>query len=280
MSNLNTNIRPTESMGESLENQAGQAQAALDRVCEMLLAGQVSPGQRVSEKALARQLGMSIIPVREALAHLIAMGVLVKVPHYGTFAQQLGPEGVSQFADFRLMVYSYAIARAAADPEPTALVELQTAAKRFEQQAREAIETNWDSAESSDWQAMLTDVVQAILNVLHAALSVAHMDVQGEIFRQADLLHIMLVRDNWQILTRADLMDHLREAYVERPLWGFVSAIEARDVQRAQRLHFDRAQFAYHDMDRRIQAARGEHGSFPPPRVARLGSARFEFSAP
>jgi hypothetical protein len=96
-------------------------------------------------------------------------------------------------------------------------------------------------------------------------------------FRQADLLHVMLAREAWQVLGREEMTAHLEEAYVKRPLGGFVRAVEAGDSAEAQRLHFERARFAYHDMESRIRGARGEAGGDRG--GVRLTEARFRFGA-
>ncbi|HUT36590.1 MAG TPA: GntR family transcriptional regulator [Planctomycetota bacterium] len=264
-------------MTTPLDSYAGQTKVALDHVCAKLFAGKIAPGARVSERALARELKMSIIPVREALAHLIAFGVLVKIPHYGTFAQRLEPGAVARLADFRLMAYAYAIARAAADPEPGALAELKAAARQFEEKATQAVSQDWGAATPEAWDDMVSGMTLGMLAVFQQVLRVARMDVQVEMFRRADLLHVMLAREAWQVLSRRDMVEHLDEAYVKRPLGEFVAAIEAGDVERAQRLHFERARFAYHDMGRRILAARGEGPESPAHAHARLTDARFEF---
>lgn len=48
----------------------------IERIRSMVLSGELLPGQKVLQKELAEQLGVSRIPVREALAQLHAEGVL------------------------------------------------------------------------------------------------------------------------------------------------------------------------------------------------------------
>jgi len=48
-----------------------------ERVLRLLFSGQLAPGARVAEQALARRLGVSRVPVREALAKLVGQGLLV-----------------------------------------------------------------------------------------------------------------------------------------------------------------------------------------------------------
>jgi DNA-binding GntR family transcriptional regulator len=49
-----------------------------------LLDGELKPGERLNVDAIARDLGISKIPVREALQRLANMGVITQHPHSGT----------------------------------------------------------------------------------------------------------------------------------------------------------------------------------------------------
>ena len=54
-----------------------------DRIRGLIERGQLAPGERVNVDAIARSLGISKIPVREAISQLEAMGLLVTTPHAG-----------------------------------------------------------------------------------------------------------------------------------------------------------------------------------------------------
>lgn len=69
----------------------------VDRVAEqvttILLDGQLRPGDAININALAKTAGVSVVPVREALARLGAVGLLRFVPNHGySVAPQLTPE--------------------------------------------------------------------------------------------------------------------------------------------------------------------------------------------
>ena len=59
-----------------------------------LLACEFQPGERLVIDDLARRLGVSIIPVREALQMLQAEGLVVNVPHVGAAAAPLSRESI------------------------------------------------------------------------------------------------------------------------------------------------------------------------------------------
>src|ERR671932_592147 len=58
---------------------------------EAILRGRLKPGQRIVESRLARELGVSQAPVREALRELEQMGLVVNHTRRGTFVRELSP---------------------------------------------------------------------------------------------------------------------------------------------------------------------------------------------
>jgi DNA-binding GntR family transcriptional regulator len=55
-----------------------------DRILTWILEGELQPGSRIVETRVARQLGMSQTPVREALRDLAALGFVVTEPYRGS----------------------------------------------------------------------------------------------------------------------------------------------------------------------------------------------------
>lgn len=74
----------------------------------------IEPGARVSIDGLARQLGVSPTPVREALARLETAELVVKEPHRGyRTTELLDSEQLEDLYRFRLLIEPWAAARAA-----------------------------------------------------------------------------------------------------------------------------------------------------------------------
>jgi DNA-binding GntR family transcriptional regulator len=63
-----------------------------DFVVGRILSGDLQPGDRVVESALAREFGISQAPVRDAVRDLVMMGYLETEPHKGTWVRSLSPE--------------------------------------------------------------------------------------------------------------------------------------------------------------------------------------------
>lgn len=64
--------------------------------------GQILPGSRINEPGLARELGISRAPVREALRMLLALGVVESTPYQGMRLSPLPPERIRQINKVRL----------------------------------------------------------------------------------------------------------------------------------------------------------------------------------
>jgi DNA-binding GntR family transcriptional regulator len=63
-----------------------------DFIVGAILDGELLPGDRVVESALARELGMSQAPVRDAIRELVMMGFLDTEPHKGTSVRSFTPD--------------------------------------------------------------------------------------------------------------------------------------------------------------------------------------------
>lgn len=83
-----------------------------DYIYTQIKSGVYEPGSRISETGLARELGVSQSPVREAILELSAMGLLEEKPYSGTFVRKLTPEDIEDIYDVRAYIEKYAITRA------------------------------------------------------------------------------------------------------------------------------------------------------------------------
>jgi DNA-binding GntR family transcriptional regulator len=95
---------------------------------DMLMNHDVNPGARLNIDALARGLGVSPTPVREALARMEAEGLVLKEPRRSyTVAPLIGLDELRALIDFRLLIEPAAAAAAARN----ATTEQATALKTF-----------------------------------------------------------------------------------------------------------------------------------------------------
>jgi DNA-binding GntR family transcriptional regulator len=89
------------------------AEAALERLREAIIMGELTPGTPLRLEDLARQLGMSISPIREAVRHLEALGLAEHVPHHGAKVMRLDVEELRELFSIRLALEGMAVRRAA-----------------------------------------------------------------------------------------------------------------------------------------------------------------------
>lgn len=79
-----------------------------ERLRSSILTGQLAPGERLYEAALAREFGISRGPVREALALLEGDGLVVNEPRRGKFVRELGPRVIDEIYSLRRVLEPYA----------------------------------------------------------------------------------------------------------------------------------------------------------------------------
>jgi len=92
---------------------ASDAPSASDRACqrirEQLATGELQAGDRIFEVDLARSLGVSRTPVREALMRLRRDGLVVAQPRRGTFVAHPSPARFQQLLDYRIALEEFAV---------------------------------------------------------------------------------------------------------------------------------------------------------------------------
>lgn len=87
--------------------------AVRDEIRERIIDGRYPPNTRIVERSLAEQLGVSRIPVREALRMLETEGFVTLVPRRGVLVRQLSEKDVDELFDVRRALEVLAAERAA-----------------------------------------------------------------------------------------------------------------------------------------------------------------------
>ena len=100
-------------------SRANTTDSVVDALRLLIVDGILPAGERINEVHLARELGISRTPLREALARLTSEGALDTIPHIGHFVRPLTLEEVDQL---------YAI-RPILDPEALRLAGLPSREK-------------------------------------------------------------------------------------------------------------------------------------------------------
>jgi len=80
---------------------------------QAIVQGRLPPGSKVVEAAIARELGVSRAPVREAARLLAQQGLLVANPRRGFFVRQFAIADIDEIYDLRLCIERHAAVLAA-----------------------------------------------------------------------------------------------------------------------------------------------------------------------
>ncbi|GAA2423029.1 GntR family transcriptional regulator [Actinomadura vinacea] len=199
-------------------------QTVYDALVELIVNGVLQPGQRMVEAELARQLGVSRQPIREAFHRLQAEGWVDLRPGQGAFVHTPTEREVDQLLDVRGLLESEAarLAAAAASPQDAA------ALRAIWQRGVEALE-------AGDPEPIV------------AANAEFHAQVRAlsDNMVLADLIGVVDRRVRWYY--RRVVQARGAESWAEHA--ELIEAIEAHDGPRAAaiaRRHTERTREAYH----------------------------------
>jgi DNA-binding GntR family transcriptional regulator len=109
--------------GQELVRRSSGEQAAL-YVRRLIFEGRLTPGSRVQQDDIARTLGISRIPLREALVALEREGWVTLEMHRGAFVNVLDERAVRDHYELFGIVYGYTIRQALARSGPQLVEEL------------------------------------------------------------------------------------------------------------------------------------------------------------
>ena len=97
-----------------------------------ILKGELKPGERLMEIALAEKLGVSRTPVREAMRKLELEGLVVMIPRRGAQVANITEKDLNDVLEVRIALENLSIENACARMTEEQLGDLWKAAKNFE----------------------------------------------------------------------------------------------------------------------------------------------------
>jgi DNA-binding GntR family transcriptional regulator len=102
-----------------------EAQRVFERLKSLILQNRLPAGAPLSHSQLCRDLQTSRTPVREALSKLEGLGLVMTVPHRGTFVSQLGLHDFLEITQIRALLEPFAARQAAGRVPAEALDALE-----------------------------------------------------------------------------------------------------------------------------------------------------------
>jgi DNA-binding GntR family transcriptional regulator len=133
----------------------------------LIVTGRLKPGERIVESRVARELGVSQAPVREALALLERQGLVVKIQNRGNFVSRLHARELRELFTLRAVLDAFSARLAAEKATPTDIARLR------------GLLTRMRTAEKTGDMAKLTD---AHLQLHEAIYRLSGHDLLREIF--------------------------------------------------------------------------------------------------
>jgi DNA-binding GntR family transcriptional regulator len=121
---------------------AGHAEQVLR---EMIFSGDLAPGVRISAEEVAENLGMSPIPVREALRSLASRGLVEAIAHRGFQVRPADREDFAETYQLRMLLDPFAAKLAVPRMDADAIAALDRAMDTFERTIRGEDRASYDA---------------------------------------------------------------------------------------------------------------------------------------
>ncbi len=103
---------------------------------QAILRGQLQPGERLMEIHLAKQLGVSRTPVREAIHKLEVEGLVITYPRRGAVVAEITVSDMEDVLEVRGALEELAVRKAASRMNAEQIEQLKAAAQEFEECTR------------------------------------------------------------------------------------------------------------------------------------------------
>jgi len=190
---------------------------------ECLLSGELRAGTQLSEPDLAKQLGMSRTPVREALLQMENEGLLDYAPRFGAMVRVPDRGELGEMYAVREALESYAAAEAAQKIGPSDLLKLEAA---FDQM-RGIAERFRASGQAVLDGALLRDFIEADLTFHKIIIATAGNRYMSKILDDTRLLVRVFTATFWQY-------DAEKLAEANRFHMRLLEAMQNRDSESAQ----------------------------------------------
>jgi DNA-binding GntR family transcriptional regulator len=108
------------------------AEAAAHKIRNAIIEGRMSPGERLVERNLSKDLGTSQPTIREALKELEYEGFVHKITNKGTYVTQLSQTDIVKILRVRMALEQIAVQEAAVKMNTNAAEELNALVKEME----------------------------------------------------------------------------------------------------------------------------------------------------
>ena len=120
------------------------AAAVVERLRDQILNGELREGEQLRQDAIAAEFQISRIPVREAMSHLAAEGLITIVANRGAVVSALAPEEIEQLFETRAVLECYMLRCAIPNFKDADFVHAEGILKKYEESLEKDSEIkNW-----------------------------------------------------------------------------------------------------------------------------------------
>lgn len=155
--------------GKTNQATASLSQMAYDHIRQKLLGGDLSTAKRISEAGIAKEMGISRTPVREAIRQLQNQGILYQVPSSGTFVAQPDRLSLIEAYELREALECFAVGKAVRRMSPDERVELARLCDRMRAAVTSMRDSGKQVLDGEDLQEFLEADLSFHLLLLRAA---------------------------------------------------------------------------------------------------------------
>ena len=122
----------------------------VSHIINLVLTGKLRSGDRVDRNEIAHELGLSRVPIQEAVVQLEHDGILSTRYHRGAFVERFDESVVLEHHELHGILLGIASARAAADPRPHVLSQLDSLTEfmRANRESRAFQEAAWQYSQT------------------------------------------------------------------------------------------------------------------------------------
>ena len=107
--------------------------AVVERLRDKILSGELREGEQLRQDAIATEFQISRIPVREALSHLAAEGLVTLVANRGAIVSALSPEEIMELFETRAVLECYMLRCAIPRMKPEDFERAGDVLRRYEE---------------------------------------------------------------------------------------------------------------------------------------------------
>lgn len=202
-----------------------------DRIVDGIASGALKPGRRILEAELATELGVSRVPIREALKILHAQGIVVGRPRYGVSVAEYDDRKIVQIYEMRCAFEKIAIRDAKRNANTPVLL------RRLD----ECIDEMDRCLKRGD----LLGVSKADMNFHHEICKASHNDIVLVLW-EALSRHMLIVFEQELLgdAEQASIVDHhrqFRRAFEELSVEALEAEIESHIMRLRNAPHQEKA---------------------------------------